>query len=184
MLQTALTFDDVLLVPKFSSIVSRSEVDLSLNLDPSIQLELPVISSPMDTVTESEMAFAMSKAGGLGIIHRYNSEDQQMEMVFSAKKMGAKYVGAAIGTTGDWLSRTQNLIEAGVDIVCVDVAHGHHEDVRNVITKLKLLFPALHIMAGNVATGKGFQDLSEWGADSIRVGIGGGSICLSWSISW
>lgn len=174
MLQTALTFDDVLLVPKFSSIVSRSEVDLSLNLGPSIQLSLPVISSPMDTVTEADMAVAISKAGGLGIIHRYNSIDQQAKLVMEAKKGGAKFVGAAIGTTGDWLLRTQELIEVGVNIVCVDVAHGHHENMKNVLSKLKTLFPQLHIMAGNVATGKAFQDLSDWGADSIRVGIGGG----------
>jgi len=150
---------------------------LRLNLGPSIQLSLPVISSPMDTVTEAEMAVAISKAGGLGIIHRYNSIDQQAKLVTEAKEGGAKFVGAAVGVTGDWLSRTQELIEAGVDVVCVDVAHGHHENMKTVLSKLKTLFPQLHIMAGNVATGKGFQDLSDWGADSIRVGIGGGSIC-------
>jgi IMP dehydrogenase len=179
MLQTALTFDDVLLVPKFSSIVSRSEVDLSLNLGPSIQLSLPVISSPMDTVTEADMAVAISKAGGLGIIHRYNSIDQQAKLVREAKQSGAKFVGAAVGSTGDFYERASELVKWGVDVVCVDVAHGHHQNVREAIEKIKN-HPShykFHLMAGNVATGKAFQDLSDWGADSIRVGIGGGSIC-------
>lgn len=179
MLQTALTFDDVLLVPKFSSIVSRSEVDLSLNLGPSIQLNLPVISSPMDTVTEVDMAVAISKAGGLGIIHRYNSIEQQAKLVTKAKEDGVKFVGAAVGSTGDFYERASELVKWGVDVVCVDVAHGHHQNVKDAIEKIKN-HPShykFHLMAGNVATGKGFQDLSEWGADSIRVGIGGGSIC-------
>ncbi len=176
MLQTALTFDDVLLVPKFSSIVSRSEVDLSLNLGPSIQLSLPVISSPMDTVTEADMAVAISKAGGLGIIHRYNSIDQQAKLVTEAKEKGAKFVGAAVGSTGDFYERASELVKWGVDVVCVDVAHGHHQNVREAIEKIKN-HPShykFHLMAGNVATGKAYQDLSDWGADSIRVGIGGG----------
>lgn len=179
MLQTALTFDDVLLVPAFSSIVSRSEVDLRLNLGPSIQLSLPVISSPMDTVTEAEMAVAISKAGGLGIIHRYNSIDQQAKLVTEAKEKGAKFVGAAVGSTGDFYERASELVKWGVDVVCVDVAHGHHQNVREAIEKIKN-HPShykFHLMAGNVATGKAYQDLSDWGADSIRVGIGGGSIC-------
>jgi len=175
MLQTALTFDDVLLVPRFSSITSRSEVDLRVNLDPTRQLSLPVISSPMDTVTEVDMCVAMSNHGGLGIIHRYNSIQEQAELVRDAKLGGAStYVGAAVGVSSEWLERTQELIEAGVDVICVDVAHGHHENVKNVLHKMKKLFPQIHLMAGNVATGKGFQDLSDWGADSIRVGIGGG----------
>ena len=179
MLQTALTFDDVLLIPKMSSIVSRSEVDLSLNLGPSIQLSLPVISSPMDTVTEADMAVAISKAGGLGIIHRYNSIDQQAKLVIKAKEDGAKFVGAAVGSTGDFYERASELVKWGVDVVCVDVAHGHHQNVREAIEKIKN-HPShykFHLMAGNVATGKAYQDLSDWGADSIRVGIGGGSIC-------
>jgi IMP dehydrogenase len=179
MLQTALTFDDVLLVPKMSSITSRSEVDLRINLDPKIQLSLPVISSPMDTVTEAEMAVAISKAGGLGIIHRYNSIDQQAKLVTEAKEKGANFVGAAVGSTGDFYERASELVKWGVDVVCVDVAHGHHQNVKDAIEKIKN-HPShykFHLMAGNVATGKGFQDLSDWGADSIRVGIGGGSIC-------
>jgi len=179
MIQLALTFDDMLLIPKFSTITSRTEVDLRINLDPKIQLSLPVISSPMDTVTEVNMAVAISKAGGLGIIHRYNSIEQQGKLVTAAKEAGAKFVGAAVGSTGDFYERASELIKWGVDVVCVDVAHGHHQNVKEAIEKIKN-HPShykFHLMAGNVATGKGFQDLSDWGADSIRVGIGGGSIC-------
>jgi len=179
MIQLALTFDDMLLIPKFSTITSRTEVDLRINLDPKIELSLPVISSPMDTVTEVNMAVAISKAGGLGIIHRYNSIEQQGKLVTAAKEAGAKFVGAAVGSTGDFYERASELIKWGVDVVCVDVAHGHHQNVKEAIEKIKN-HPShykFHLMAGNVATGKGFQDLSDWGADSIRVGIGGGSIC-------
>lgn len=181
MIQTALTFDDVLLVPAFSSIVSRSEVDLSQQLDKNITLCLPVISSPMDTVTEVDMAVAMSKAGGIGIIHRYNSIEQQVKLVREAKENGAKFVGAAVGSTGDYYERTSELFKYGVDVVCVDVAHGHHQNVKEAIENIldfkDTAIGTIHIMAGNVATGKAFQDLSDWGADSIRANVGGGSIC-------
>jgi IMP dehydrogenase/GMP reductase len=179
MIQTALTFDDILLIPRFSSITSRSEVDLRSNLDPTRQFSLPVISSPMDTVTEVDMCVAMSNHGGLGIIHRYNSIEEQVELVKDAKLGGAAiYVGAAVGSTGDYHERALELFKNGVDVICVDVAHGHHQNVKEALDKLQHLkdtaIGTVHIMAGNVATGKGFQDLSDWGADSIRVGIGGG----------
>jgi IMP dehydrogenase len=177
MIQTALTFDDLLLVPRFSDITSRAQINIDSKLDDKITLTLPVISSPMDTVTEVDMAVTMSNHGGLGIIHRYNTSEQQADLVRQAKENGAKYVGGAIGVTDDWLTRAQDLIEAGVDVICVDVAHGHHKNVENVLKKLKHFFPDLHIMAGNVATGEGFQALSDWGANSIRAGVGGGAIC-------
>ena len=179
MIQTALTFDDVLLVPAFSTITSRSEVKLDNSLDKERTLTLPVISSPMDTVTEVDMAVTMSKHGGLGIVHRYNSLENQAKLVWEAKNKGAKLVGAAVGSTGDFYERTCELVKFGVDVICVDVAHGHHQNVREAMEKIKN-HPShykFHLMAGNVATGKAFQDLSDWGADSIRVGIGGGSIC-------
>lgn len=178
MFQKSLTFDDVLLVPKMSSITSRSEVSLDAELDRNIKLSLPVISSPMDTVTEVDMVLAMSQAGGLGIIHRYNSIEQQVKLVCEAKNKGAKFVGAAVGSTGDFLERGKELFRAGADVICVDVAHGHHENVKIAMEMLNNDFAYdCHLMVGNVATGQAFQDLSDWGADSTRVGIGGGSIC-------
>jgi IMP dehydrogenase len=172
---TALSYDDVLLVPKYSDILSRKEVDLSSNLDNKRVLTLPIISSPMDTITESSMANLMASSGGLGIIHRYNSIEMQVQLAYQVKDRDKR--AAAIGITGDYLERAQALYEVGVKIFCLDVAHGHHILMQKAIKSLKSLYGDVHIMAGNVATKKGFEDLSNWGADSIRCNIGSGSIC-------
>lgn len=171
----ALSYNDVLLVPKYSDIVSRKEVSIRSDLDQWRSLDLPIISSPMDTVTESSMANAMAKAGGLGIVHRYNSIEMQVQKVYEVKDADRK--AAAIGITGDYLERAQALYDVGVRILCLDVAHGHHILMKKAIQSLRTLYPAAHIMAGNVATKSGFEDLANWGADSIRCNIGGGSIC-------
>jgi len=172
-MKQALTYDDVLLVPQYSDIKSRKEVDIGNNLDKHWRLELPIISSPMDTVTESDMSIAMYNAGGLGIIHRYNTIQEQCDLVRKCT-----WPGAAVGVTGDYLKRAINLFEVGVKVLCIDVAHGHHVLMKNAITAIKEeLGDMVHIMAGNVATLQGFNDLSDWGADSVRCNIGGGSIC-------
>jgi len=171
----ALSYDDVLLVPKYSDILSRKEVDLSSNLDNERILTLPIISSPMDTITESSMANLMASSGGLGIVHRYNSIERQVQLMYQVEAPLSR--AAAIGITGDYLERARALYEADVRILCLDVAHGHHILMEKAIKNLKSLYGDVHIMAGNVATKKGFEDLSNWGADSIRCNIGSGSIC-------
>lgn len=177
-MEKAYSFDDVLLRPKYSDLASRSEADLTSNLDNDINLSLPVISSPMDTVTEDRMALQLDSLGGLGIIHRYNTIEEQEQLVHKCYVSGAKNIGAAIGVTGDYKERAQRLVKAGANVICVDVAHGHHAMVKNSLKELKDIFSStVHLMAGNVATLEAFDALSEWGADSIRVGIGGGSIC-------
>jgi len=171
------SFGDVLLVPQYSEIFSRKEVDLSCKITDGVTVKIPIVSSPMDTVTGSDMAIAMSQAGGLGILHRYNTPSEQQKMAIEALKKG-KYVAAAIGVTGDYVERSALLIKAGVQILCLDIAHGHHALMRHALSVLRNTFGnSVHLMAGNVATLDGFNDLSDWGADSIRVGIGGGSIC-------
>ena len=170
------TFDDVLLVPKYSGLESRSQVDLQSSLDDDKTFRLPVMSSPMDTVTETSMAVAMHSAGGLGIIHRYNTIEEQSALVGKSYYAGVDNVAAAVGMTGDYMQRSEQLVKAGASILCVDVAHGDHVMMRDCLFNLKSNFDA-HIMAGNVATLDAFERLSDWGADSIRVGIGGGSIC-------
>ena len=172
------SFDDVLLVPKYSNIRSRSEVSLETKLG-KFEFSLPVISSPMDTITESAMATAINKAGGLGIVHRYNSIEDQAAEVYLAYTSGAKSVGAAIGMTGDYLERATSVVDCGANILCVDVAHGHHAVMEECIGSLKDKFAdaGVHIMVGNVATLQAFDALASMGADSVRVGIGGGSIC-------
>ena len=179
----ALSFDDVLLIPKYSEIDSRSEIKIQQNLRNVGDFSLPIISSPMDTVTGGHMAYTMSCLGGLGIIHRYNTLDEQVKEARLVKMDGwlggdKKPIGAAIGVGGDFLDRALALREAGVSFLCIDVAHGHHAKVRYALEALRnTLGTDFHIMAGNVATLEGFNDLADWGADSIRVGIGGGSIC-------
>ena len=170
-----LSFDDVLIVPRYSDILSRQEIDIGSNLGQH-KFDLPIISSPMDTVTESAMAAEIGEHGGLGIIHRYNSIDSQCKHVKRVSPVAV--VGGAIGVTGDFLERAQALVAAGAEIICVDIAHGHHAMMKEALHKLRSkLCDSTHIMAGNVATVKGFNDLSDWGANSVRVGIGGGSIC-------
>lgn len=202
-MRETIAFDDVLLEPQYSDIKSRSEVNIgsslgtltkmvvertpegtSMNVSPceeEINFALPIMSSPMDTVTEDVMGAAMANAGGLGIIHRYNDIDDQVTLAASAiaqmEEGSSHYVAAAIGATGDYMERAKELNKAGVRIFCIDVAHGHHSHVKEALFNLKQEINNAHLMAGNVATLTAFKDLENWGADSIRVGIGGGSIC-------
>jgi IMP dehydrogenase len=173
------TLDDVLLRPQYSEIRSRTEVDLSVDLGKGIKLKFPIIASPMDTVTDCKMATRLALIGGLGIVHRYNSIVRQVNAVrLAAYDGGGGSVGGAVGTTGDYIERAQELVSAGARVICVDVAHGHHIMMKEALGELKKVLPATtHIMAGNVATRDGFEALQAWGADSIRCGVGGGSAC-------
>jgi len=175
----SLSFDDVLLIPQYSDIESRSQVDISSELDDNFKFRLPVISSPMDTVTEEAMAIALHEAGGFGIIHRYNTVTEQADIVRKLRERNNTMpIAVAIGATGDYLNRAESVTKIGTNILCIDTAHGHHVAMERAIKTLKDNYgDNIHIMAGNVATLEAFNALSEWGADSIRVGIGGGSIC-------
>ena len=173
-----ITYDDVLLVPQYSDIISRSEVNLTTDFGKGIELSLPIIASPMDTVSEADMAGNLGELGGLSIIHRYNTVEEQSAMIAS---LGKKVlVGAAVGVLDDYMDRSRAAIEAGAKVICIDVAHGHHVLVKRAIQSIReLVGDDIHIMAGNVATLEGFNDLADWGADSIRCNIGGGSICTT-----
>jgi IMP dehydrogenase len=180
-----ITFDDITLIPARSDTRSRTDPSLSIKTSIGLPLELPVVSSPMDTVTESKMARSMAIAGGLGIIHRFCPIDKQVQMVQAVRSH--LYVmppdpvlscGAAIGMSGDYYERAIELEKAGANLLCIDVAHGHHVMMIEALQKLrKGLKSTTVLMAGNVATASGFQDLADAGADCIRVGVGGGSIC-------
>jgi IMP dehydrogenase len=175
-MDNSLCYDDVLLEPRYSEIRSRSEINIGGSLSKDVHLELPILSAPMDTVTEDKMCLAMQNAGGYGIIHRYNNIQEQCKIVRLVSRHGIA-PAAAVGTQGDFLERAKELVRNGAKIICIDVAHGHHLLVKEAIRKLKNELNSTHVMAGNVATAKAFEDLSNWGADSIKVGIGGGSIC-------
>lgn len=173
----SLSYDDVLLSPHYSDIRSRSEVNIGSSLDEARKFSLPVISSPMDTVTEDAMAMAMHTVGGLGIIHRYSSPAEQAWAVWKCRESGVAHPAAAIGVGGDYLDRAELLVLKGADILCLDIAHGHHIMMKEAIETIREKYPYIHIMAGNVATKEAFEDLARWGANSVKVGIGGGSIC-------
>ncbi len=180
MFREALAYDDILMVPQYSDIESRKEVNIGNWLDESrgLWFDLPIISAPMDTVCEDQMAITLGKMGGLGIVHRYNTIQRQCEIAdIINEEIGSKF-GCAIGITGDYLERAEALVEGGVKILCLDVAHGDHILMKKaLITLREKLGDGPHLMAGNVATLDGFNNLACWGANSIRVGIGGGSIC-------
>ena len=173
----AVTYDDMLLVPQYSDIKSRSEVNIGSTLK-GVEYQLPIMSSPMDTVSESEMLVAMDKAGGLGVLHRYNTIDEQLRLANEAFARGVSDFAVAVGVTGDYLERAQVLVDTGVETFCLDVAHGHHILMKDALTTLRKKFgSSITIIAGNVCTLEGVNDLADWGADAVRANIGGGSIC-------
>ena len=297
-----LTFDDVLLVPKYSDITSRSQTDLSTKLSRNISINIPFVSANMDTVTESSMAVTMARAGGIGIIHRFLTIQEQANEVLKVKrsgsvmienpysisseksiqdaldyaedkeisgllvvdsnskligivterdllfanpndhihdvmtkdvvtakpgvtldeakeilhkhrieklpiiddsgiikglitskditnnadypnaskdKKGRPLVGAAVGVKGDFLERSESLLEAGADVLVVDIAHGHSENELNTIRNIKKAFPDCELIAGNIATAQGAEDLIKAGVDAVKVGVGSGSICIT-----
>ena len=131
----ALTYDDVLLVPQYSEITSRSQVDLSVAFEPNCNLAMPIVSSPMDTITGANMAAMMFRMGGLGIIHRYNTIEQQANLVKTSVDKGGFVTGAAVGVSGDFFERTQELVGAGASVICIDVAHGHHKLMKDAQLK-------------------------------------------------
>ena len=303
-IRDGLTFDDVLLVPKRSSIATRSQTNLQTRLSKNISLNIPIISANMDTVTESTMAVAMAREGGIGIIHRFLTISEQVNEVLKVKrsgsvmienpyfirpnqtvkeainymrekevsgllvtepdsklvgiltrrdimfeseggtklvkdvmtsdvvtaklgigiseakeilrknrveklplvdekghvrglitskdiintdnypaaskdKKGRPLVGAAVGVKGDFMERTEALLDAGVDVIVVDIAHGHSDNALNTVRLIKKAFPNCELIAGNVATAQGTEDLIKAGVDAVKVGVGSGSICIT-----
>jgi IMP dehydrogenase len=301
-IKEGLTFDDVLLVPKYSNITTRSQTDLRTKLSKNISLNIPIVSANMDTVTESAMAIALAQEGGIGIIHRFLTVEEEVEEVLKVKrsasvmienpytispdqstkdainymhekgvsgllvvkdsklegilthrdvmfesesnksvrdimtkdvitakpginlieakellrqhrieklplvddkgqvrglvtskdithnenypnaskdKKGRPLVGAAVGVKGDFMERTEALLEADADAIVVDIAHGHSENAITTIKNIKKAFPSCELIAGNVATAHGAEDLIKAGVDAVKVGVGSGSICIT-----
>ena len=229
-MRRALTYDDINIVPKYSELKSRGDVKLNTRFTKNTELTIPIVSSPMDTVTGLDMAKEMMEWGGVGVIHRFQSIEEQSKMMKSVWKVWDSYfdIGngqtldecydewydevngipdksdfenlqdrlfwresilssdvvwekrplcAAIGVTGDYLERAQELFKNGCNVLLIDVAHGHHKLVGEAIEKIKQNLSRVEIVAGSVATGEACEYLCEKGADSIRVGIGNGSLC-------
>lgn len=177
-LRTGLSYGDVLLVPNRSPVDSRSDVDLSTPFTPTLELDTPVVSAAMDTVTEAELAIELSRAGGLGVLHRFLTADEQSAQVEDVKAADEQ-VAAAVGINEDYVDRSAALVEAGVDALVVDVAHGHLERTLDAVKMLREEFPSTDLVAGNVATPEGVKDLAAAGADCVKVGIGPGSHCTT-----
>ena len=239
-MKTYLTYDDVNIVPKYSELESRKDVKLNTRFTKNTELTIPIVSSPMDTITEEKMAVEMMDWGGVGIIHRFMDIDKQARMMKSLHYEWDRYFMplsgdndeeertidkewdewwnsikhwnhpptksdwkvmkerfwwadnmikdddvwrkrprcAAIGVTGDYKERAQELVKNGCNVLLIDVAHGHHVLVKNVIEELRNEFGEdVEIIGGSIATKEAAKELCEWGVDGLRVGIGNGSLC-------
>ncbi len=191
-LRECLTFDDVLLLPAYSDVLPR-EVDTRSPLTRRVSLAVPVLSAAMDSVTEARMALAMAREGGLGVLHKNFSPAEQAAEVRAVKDAvctdfpahatldarGRPRVAAAVGPGPDRDARVAALLEAGVDVLVVDTAHGHSAGVLEAVRYIKRAFPEADVIAGNVATADATRALIDAGVDAVKVGIGPGSICTT-----
>ncbi len=177
-IKEALTFDDVTLAPNYSEILP-SEADTTVSLTNNLKLKIPLLSSAMDTVTESKMAIAIAKAGGIGVIHRNLDIKTQVSEIRKVKKYSLK-VGAAVGASEKEFIRAKEIINEGVDLIVVDTAHGHTKKVGEIIKYIKKSKTnKIALCAGNIATPEAAKFLIKLGVDIIKVGIGPGSICTT-----
>ena len=177
-IKEALTFDDVTLAPNYSEILP-SETDTAVSLTNNLKLKIPLLSSAMDTVTESKMAIAIAKAGGIGVIHRNLDIKTQVSEIRKVKKYSLK-VGAAVGASEKEFIRAKEIINEGVDLIVVDTAHGHTKKVGEIIKYIKKSKNnKIALCAGNIATPEAAKFLIKLGVDIIKVGIGPGSICTT-----
>lgn len=172
-----LSFDDVLLIPQKSEVTSRADVSLKTEITPGFFLDIPIIATNMDSVTGIDMAVAMSKYGGLAFIPRFDVPEVEAEKIAAVKREKAR-VFAAIGLRDDFMIRAKLCVKAGVDGLLLDVAHGHMTKMLVAIKQLKTTFK-LPLIAGTIATYEGAMDLYQAGADTLKVGVGAGSICIT-----
>ena len=177
-IKEALTFDDVLLEPKYSNILP-SDTNTNIKLSTNLKLKIPLLSSAMDTVTESKMAISIAKAGGIGVIHRNLSVDDQIKEVRKVKSKKL-LVGAAIGASNTEFERAKKIIKQDIDLLVIDTAHGHSKKVEDIIKKIKKIKSnKTALCAGNIATFEAAKFLINLGVDILKVGIGPGSICTT-----
>lgn len=174
-----LTFDDVLIIPARSDVRSRRDPHLTSKITKNFSIETPIVSANMDMVTEYDMAFAMNQLGGMGILHRFLSIEEQAAQARRLKEAGVKIISASVGVGEEFKSRSKALVDAGVNIITIDIAHGHSVQMMETMKWLKDQYPQVDLIAGNMATPDAARDLIEAGADAIKVGIGPGSMCTT-----
>ena len=175
----SLTYDDVQIKPKLSDIEHRKDCNTITQVTKNVWLDIPLVSSPMDTVTDYEMCMEMDKLGGMGFLHRFNKPFEIANTIqwFRNEKPDGT-IGASIGVTGDYLKNAQLYVDNGAQVILIDVAHGHHKMVERAIRSIKdEVKGEFDLLVGNIATEESARDLCEWGADGLRIGIGGGSLC-------
>ena len=171
------SYNDVLIVPKYNKVRSRTDVNLKTKVTRNYEINIPFLAANMDTVCESEMAITLGKLGGLGIIHQFMTPEQQAEEVRKVKKEGL-IAAAAIGVK-DVEKRAKELAEAGVNILVIDLSHGHSKYAGKALDYLKENYPKIDVMAGNIATKDAAEYFLSKGADGIKVGIGPGTMCTT-----
>ena len=176
-IKDSLTFDDVTLVPQFSSVLP-TDTTTACKLSKNLNLKIPLLSSAMDTVSESRMSLALAKLGGIGVIHRNLSIEKQINEVLKVK-IKNYLVGAAIGVNDKDLERAEELARIKTDLIVIDTAHGHTQKVLTMIKKIKKKLKNSTLCVGNIATGKAAKFLADNGVDIVKVGIGPGSICTT-----
>jgi IMP dehydrogenase len=179
-----LTFDDVLLVPRHSSMSSRRDPNLSCQVTRQFKLDLPIVTANMDTITGLAMAQAMAKLGGLGIIHRFMSALEQVEVVKELRAFQREHqiktpIAVSIGVKEEGQARADMLVNEGVEILTIDIAHGDSVMMMETLQYVKKKYPKIDVIAGNVATPEAVRRLIEAGADAVKVGIGPGSMCTT-----
>lgn len=171
------SFDDVLIVPKYNKVFSRKNVSFKTKVTKNYELDMPILAANMDTVCESELAIAIGRLGGLGVVHRFLTIKEQAKQIKEIKKN--KLITAAAVGIKDYEERVKALSDVGVNIVVLDVAHGHCKRMGQVLDFIKKNYPKIDVMAGNIATKDAAEYFINKGADAIKVGIGPGSMCTT-----
>lgn len=169
------SYNDLLIVPKYNKVLSRSDVNLRTKVTRNHYIDIPFVVANMDTTCESKMAIAIGKLGGLGIIHQFLSIEEEAREIRNVKAEGL-LCAAAIGVK-DVVERSRALVEAGVDIIVIDLAHGHSKYAGKTLDYLKATYPKIDVVAGNVATKDAAEYFLSKGADAIKVGVGPGTMC-------
>lgn len=176
------TFDDILLLPglsNFNILEEHCKVNIKTKISRNIEIDIPIVSSPMPGVTEDEMAIAIGKLGGLGFIHHFQSLERQIEQIKRVKKEKIKVAACINDISPDFIGRAEKLVKAGADLISLETAHAHNNTTINLIKQFKKKFPKTDLSVSLIVTAKAAEDIIKAGADSIRVGIGGGSHCTT-----